>query len=286
MDRQVLEMLRKARQSYWEAGKNCNAWDEEKKRKPQPNAKPKTKWVGGCLLRGFLFFGVLPLVLTIAQGVICAAIGIDMSEKNNIQIIFSIMFWILTIVWIISLVKWFKRIAKKNTSSYNAYLNGVFAQQVRQWQECVDMKHEIAMRSMRQHRDNLEACADILPRKYLEAEKYYGKHPLLAITQYIEDMRADTIKEAINLYEEDEREARRDQEDAAHKRQVEGYAAQQAYAAQRMADASEREARAQEDANKIAKRRASAAEDAAANSKKSAEELETIRRIHTGERGV
>jgi len=298
MDGQVVDALRKARRDWLQANRNLGAFNAKQDRKPQPR-EPK----GG--IHSFFhgvntFFCILGLILLALVGMGACAEAINgpsiitspelqkmdkmAAQGQTIVIGFGLFLLIGGIVgrWE---CKW--RIKK----SHNKYLNGVYAEEVQEWQERMNEKQKVLNRSMSQYLDDEVALAGILPAKYLDGGyEYDGAHPVVAITQYLEDGRADTIKEAINLYENEEREARRDNTDNAHRATMQAEARATRIAQERAAyeqsQANARMARAQEDANRIAKRRASAAEEGAANARKSAEELETIRRIHTGERGV
>jgi len=301
MDNEVLEALRKARRSYLELANKVDVVNDELAKKPQPHdVEFETKVVSGFRCWG-LSIGLLLVWFIIC--LIIAALGSTDDIKNKWVAQSFMLCFIPIAIWILSLVTWPIRLAIKGFIYIIYKLK--FINKIKQWQKRINEKKEVMMNSAGQHLDDIEALTGILPEKYLVDDyNFYRKHPLVAIIQYIEDMRADTIKEAINLYEFDEREARRDNENADHRKRLEQHAENRAQAAERMADeqarsnakmlraqadanrAQEDTLRAQKDANRIAKRRASAAEDAAANAKKTADEAETIRRIHTGERGV
>jgi len=173
-----------------------------------------------------------------------------------------------------------------NDQAHDRYLIRGFAEEVQKWQERVNERQEAFQYSIRQYFDDADTCAGILPETYLNPDyKYRGTHPVVAITEYMENRRVRTIEEAIALYEGKERETviRQTEEVEAVQRAIAREAAWEAGRARRNA---EDLIRLQKEANQINKRRASAAEDMAASAKKSAEEAETIRRIHTGERGV
>ena len=196
---------------------------------------------------------------------------------------------------------------QKREEEAEIYNQTIYPQRLKEWENTVtQIQYKISelQKEEAKHLADIESNT-VLPPRYKNVDyDFYSEHPIFAINDYLENGRADSIKEAINLYENEEREARRDYADNAHRAAMQAEAREARIAQERTARAAEREAmaaearavaasqandrmiKAQEDANKIAKRRASAEEDAAANSKKSAEELETIRRIHTGERGV
>lgn len=91
---------------------------------------------------------------------------------------------------------------------------------------------------------NLDALAswNVVPRNYLD---YAGR-----LLRYLENQRADTLKEALNLLEIDLREDARDDADWAFRKQMREQAARAAeaaeYQASRQADAAERAAQASE----------------------------------------
>jgi len=187
-----------------------------------------------------------------------------------------------------------KKKKKKATEIvYRNYIGVDFARETQQWQDSLYEKHKALDASMKRYAENAILCNEILPAKYFVFNyEYYGKHPVVAITQYIEDLRADTIKEAINLYETDEREARRDHENSVHRGQMEQYAAgqmraarlAQAYAEQ-AADAAKRGADAAERTAVATKRGAAASERGAVAAEKQAEHLHEIKERARGNWG-
>ena len=262
MDRNELSALQKARQDYWELVQHQQAFNAEQNRKPQPPTDTSANIVAIAIAAPFAcWWGLL----------IGGILGLGSGSGGAGFLWGAILAWVLIVV-----VTGSKESKKK--AAYNKQLNEVFPQELRQWQWCMNQKQEALYQSEERYKDSQNTCAGILAPKYLDANyEYSGAHPVVAITQYIEDGRADTIKEALNLYEADEREARRDGANAAHRERVERYAFQQARAAERQAQEAERLVEAQKDANKIAKRRASAAEGAAKSASEAAETLKDIK---------
>jgi len=212
MDKDIQVALRKARQDYLEVRENFNAVIDEKNHEPQPHPRPEGVfrfWAKGAL---FLY----------VSSMICGLIHLD--ALGPLLLALSILFLILAPI----------RTSVKS-GAYKKYLEAVFAKEVQQWQSRLNAKQEALKCSVTQY---IETSDNLLPEKYLNPGfEYYGEHPVVAIAQYIEDGRVDSIKEALNLYEADEREARRDSENAAHRASMEQNGARQIQMAEMMLQA-------------------------------------------------
>jgi len=99
-----------------------------------------------------------------------------------------------------------------------------YQQKVKEWEGMISQtKHEISELD-KEAAKHLSAVRNntVLPANYTDLNyKYHGQHPIVAIFGYFMNGRADTVKEAINLYEAEEREAQRDKVNQAHQAKME-----------------------------------------------------------------
>ena len=273
MDGNFLDALRKVRQGYWDAMRCDNAVTEEQEREPKPRPCPKvadSAWIMGST--GFILAPILFVLSGLAScvGAKSSTVG-SLGNWSVILLVFALVSLVMN-----SITKNKKK--KTIETTYHNYLKVDFAKETQQWQDCLYEKQKTLDESMKIYCQHAALCSAILPPKYFAPNyEYYGKHPVVAITQYIEDLRADTIKEAINLYEADEREARRDYENNAHRSQMEQHAVAQTQAARltqayaaKAADAAERTADASKRTADASKRIVDASERTAAASERSA----------------
>jgi len=99
-----------------------------------------------------------------------------------------------------------------------------YQQRVKEWEGMISQtKHEISELD-KEAESHLSAVKNntVLPAHYTDLNyKYHSQHPIVAIFGYFMNGRADTVKEAINLYEAEEREAQRDKANEAHQAKME-----------------------------------------------------------------
>ena len=274
MDSNILDALRKARQGYWDVMRCDTAVTEEQEREPKPRPCPKvadSAWIMGsvgCILAPILF-------------VLCGLASCVGAKSSTVESLGNWSVILLVFALVSLLMNSIAKNKKKKTidATYRNYIGVDFAKETQQWQDCLYEKQKTLDDSMKRYCQHAALCSAILPSKYFAPNyEYYGKHPVVAITQYIEDLRADTIKEAINLYEADEREARRDHENNAHRRQMEQHAADQAQAARLEQAYAAEAADAAKRAADAAKRSAAASERMASAEEKQEEHLRDLKK--------
>lgn len=101
--------------------------------------------------------------------------------------------------------------------------------------------------------DNLLKKKHAMENQNIIPEDYLGPYSSGKLLEYFQRGRADTLKEAINLYEYESLQEDIAEENRQHNRRMEAHAAAMEYEAQRNADASERAAAASEEAAESAK---------------------------------
>ena len=122
-----------------------------------------------------------------------------------------------------------------------------YPQKVKNWENTVLKQIQLRISKLRneaaEHLAAIESST-ILPPRYKDVDfQFYGEHhPICAIYDYLTDGRVDNVKEAINLYVDEEREAKRDYEAKKHQAEVLEETTKQTQFAERTAKAAEKAA--------------------------------------------